>query len=48
MIGCEDGQFGDPARFVKADIDRELMAGLFAGAQKARMADFGGPVRPEP
>jgi len=40
MIGREDGQFGDAARFIEADIDCQLVAGLFAGAQEAGMADL--------
>ena len=40
MVGREDRQFGDAARLVEADIDRELVAGLFAGAHEARMADL--------
>ena len=40
MVHRQDGQFGDAARLVEADIDRELVAGLFAGPQEPRMADF--------
>jgi hypothetical protein len=36
----ENGQLGDAARLVEADIDRELVAGLFAGSQEAGVADL--------
>ena len=40
MVGRKDRQFGDAARLVEADIDRELVAGLFARPQKPRVADL--------
>ena len=40
MIAGENGQLGDAARLVEADIDRELVFGLFAGLQEAGMADL--------
>ena len=48
MIGGEYGQFGDAARLVEADIDRQLVAGLFAGAEEAGMADLARQLDLEP
>ena len=48
MVGREYRQFGDGARLVEADIDRELVVGLFAGADEARLADFSLQVDLEP
>ena len=48
MVGREDRQFGDAARFVEADIDCELVAGLLAGAQEAGMADLARQIDLEP
>ena len=40
MVDRQDGQFGDAAGLVEADIDRQLVAGLFAGAQEAGVAEL--------
>jgi len=40
MIHRQNGELGNAARLVEADIDRELVAGLFAGAQEAGMPDL--------
>ena len=48
MVGGEDRQFGDAARLVEADIDRELVAGLFAGADESGMADLARQLDLEP
>ena len=38
MVLRENRQLGDATRLVEADIDRELVAGFFARAQKTRVA----------
>ena len=48
MVDRQDRQFGDAARLVEADIDRELVAGLLAGAHEARVADLARQIDLEP
>src|SRR3569833_4322688 len=38
MVRRQDREFGDGARRIEADIDRELVAGVLAGAYEARVA----------
>src|SRR5439155_3161326 len=40
MVGREDRQLCNAAGLVETDIDRELVACLFAGADEARLADL--------
>src|SRR3954470_18597349 len=48
MVDGENRQLGDAARLVEADIDRQLVAGGFAGAQEAGVANLAAELDLEP
>ena len=48
MIGGKDRQLGDAAPLIEADVDVELLAASFAGAQEARVPDLVPEIDLEP
>jgi len=46
VVGGQDRQFGDAARLVEADVDREFVAGLLTGADETGVAGSCAATRP--